>query len=236
MNSLFFNKTKTLDNNLEENSLDVSFVKPSDILCAGICNLTGDEVLMLNSDLVDETLETLSVENFGSDRIQPFYSKGNYGGIKVNSKVAGIGYKKAKNQTFLVQQNATRQAKFVYLNYVRLLNSLNKMQSHAPNNNVKNDIAGLKQEVLISTAVMGNIIRVISANQNPMLEAVSQANNNMAFCNELRNALRISDSIIFGLIRLNRMVNIPQISKQITILTLSANNIHNNLRGMLSYC
>lgn len=57
MNSLFFNKTKTLDNNLEENSLDVSFVKPSDILCAGICNLTGDEVLMLNSDLVDETLE-----------------------------------------------------------------------------------------------------------------------------------------------------------------------------------
>lgn len=236
MNLNFFNKTFTLENLPDISQIDVSFVNESDILSAAENGVTGDTVLMLLSELNNAKAEFVKQQSSDLNRIQPFYSKLNEGGIVVSSHAAFFGYKKAQNQTFSMQQMASRQAKFVYLNYLTLLNRLNNMISHAPNANVKNDITNLKQEAILSMAVLKNIISLISNNSNPVLNASAQSANNMSFCNELKSAIKTSDIIISGLIRLNRMINIPQISNQIVVLTLSVVNMHHKLKDMLSYC
>lgn len=236
MNSLFFNKTIKQESEPDISKIDVSFANENPNLSAAVCGVTGDEVLMLLSDLDNNFSEIISTNSLQADRIQPFYSTLNQGGIKVSSHGAFFGYKKAQNKTFAIQQSATRQAKYVYLNYVTLLNRLNAMLNHAPNVNVKNDISNLKQETILSVATLTNIIRLLSNNQNPALEAITESNNNMSFCNELKSAIKITNAIINGLIRLKRMVNIPQISINLTILTLSAISMHHKLKDMQSFC
>ena len=233
MNFLFNNKQKTLQNDNTEQNIDVPNVFECDNFSSAISNLTGEMVLVLKSCVGNLTTQALIKRDY--NRLQPFYSN-SVKELNLNSHKAELGYSVAKNQTFNMQVNATRQAKLIYLNYIVFLKQINSLISHAPNIEVKNALSGLRQETIISIGVMANIIKVVSNNQNAILEEVGTQNSNAAFCNELKNAMRTNNLIIFGLIKLNRLIEIPQISNQLLILTLSANNNQNLLQTLKSYC
>lgn len=228
MNSIFFNKTKSQEKPLDLDKIDVSFVNENIQLCSATSNLTGDEVLML-SDQLENAPILKKLED--KPRLNPYYSVLTTNKTKAIIPVC-LGYVKTLN-TIVVQQNATRIAKYVYLNYVTLLNRLASMSVNAPNSMVKTEVGELKQEVIVCSTMISNIIKIISNNSNPPLN-INMCATNLSFANEIKNAQKSISEISGGLVKLIRIINIPQITNLVLSIATSTQNINQKLLNMQS--
>ena len=234
MNTMFFSGSKTQEETSE--NVDVSFVNLSNQFSAATSRLSGDMVLVLSKDVAGVSTSAPATKPPTENpkiRLQPYHSNKAYDGVVKKSNVpTDFGFIPEQNQTLSMQQNATRQAKFVYFNYLKLITKLNNLLSLTQNQLVRQELVGVRQEAIISSTILSNIIGVISFNQNPVLNDFNTESRAGNFAAELRGAIRTVDTIISGLTRLNRMIFIPQINWQLQILQLSAVNMRNSLTNL----
>lgn len=241
----FFGKNSQAQNydynfNLDLSNFSANDVFPDDSFVAFLDELSGESVLM--QDVGTFSTNTLSVP----DRLEPFYNK-----PLINSPIPQIpiskkqdvknpqiprGFSAQPNNTFELRKLSVLTARFTLFHLRQLNESLLKLKNSAPNGNVKNTISNLNTQVFVMINVMQNIIRQLSNNPNASVQAENQANQNRNFCVQLAHSNEHADAAIKGMIKLKRMVNIPNISRQLTILILTMQNIISTLSGFSKFC
>lgn len=241
----FFGKNSQAQNydynfNLDLTGFSANDVLPDDSFVAFLDELSGESVLM--QDVGTFSTNTLSVP----DRLVPFYNK-----PLINSPTSQIpiskkqdvknpqtprGFSAQPNNTFELRKLSVLTAKFTLFHLRELNESLLKLKNSAPNGNVKNAISNLNTQVFVMTGVMQNIIRQLSNNPNASVQLQNQPNQNRNFCVQLAHSNEHADAAIKGMIKLKRMQNIPNISRQLTILILTMQNIISTLSGFNKFC
>lgn len=241
----FFGKNSQAQNydynfNLDLSNFSANDVLPDDSFVAFLDELSGESVLM--QDVGTFSTNTLSVP----DRLVPFYNK-----PLINSSISQIpiskkqdvknpqtqrGFSAQPNNTFELRKLSVLTARFTLFHLRELNESLLKLKNSAPNGNVKNTISNLNTQVFVMTGVMQNIIRQLSNNPNASVQLQNQPNQNRNFCVQLAHSNEHADAAIKGMIKLKRMVNIPNISRQLTILILTMQNIISTLSGFSKFC
>lgn len=241
----FFGKNSQAQNydynfNLDLTGFSANDVLPDDSFEAFLDELSGESVLM--QDVGTFSTNTLSVP----DRLVPFYNK-----PLINSPISQIpiskkqdvknpqtprGFSAQPNNTFELRKLSVLTARFTLFHLMELNESLLKLKNSAPTGNVKNIISNLNTQVFVMTGVMQNIIRQLSNNQNASVQLQNQPNQNRNFCVQLAHSNEHADAAIKGMIKLKRMVNIPNISRQLTILILTMQNIISTLSGFSKFC
>ena len=241
----FFGKNSQVQNydynfNLDLTGFSANDVLPDDSFVAFLDELSGESVLM--QDVGTFSTNTLSVP----DRLVPFYNK-----PLINSSISQIpvskkqdvknpqtprGFSAQPNNTFELRKLSVLTAKFTLFHLRKLNESLLKLKNSAPNGNVKNTISNLNTQVFVMTGVMQNIIRQLSNNPNASVQLQNQPNQNRNFCVQLAHSNEHADAAIKGMIKLKRMQNIPNISRQLTILILTMQNIISTLSGFNKFC
>ena len=241
----FFGKNSQVQNydynfNLDLTGFSANDVLPDDSFVAFLDELSGESVLM--QDVGTFPTNTLSVP----DRLVPFYNK-----PLINNPISQIpvskkqdvknfqpprGFSAQPNNTFELRKLSVLTAKFTLFHLRELNESLLKLKNSAPTGNVKNTISNLNTQVFVMTGVMQNIIRQLSNNPNASVQFQNQPNQNRNFCVQLAHSNEHADAAIKGMIKLKRMVNIPNISRQLTILILTMQNIISTLSGFNKLC
>lgn len=241
----FFGKNSQAQNydynfNLDLTGFSANDVLPDDSFEAFLDELSGESVLM--QDVGTFSTNTLSVP----DRLVPFYNK-----PLINSPISQIpiskkqdvknpqtprGFSAQPNNTFELRKLSVLTARFTLFHLRELNESLLKLKNSAPTGNVKNIISNLNTQVFVMTGVMQNIIRQLSNNQNASVQLQNQPNQNRNFCVQLAHSNEHADAAIKGMIKLKRMQNIPNISRQLTILILTMQNIISTLSGFSKFC
>lgn len=241
----FFGKNSQVQNydynfNLDLTGFSANDVLPDDSFEAFLDELSGESVLM--QDVGTFSTNTLSVP----DRLVPFYNK-----PLINNPISQIpiskkqdvknpqtprGFSAQPNNTFELRKLSVLTAKFTLFHLRELNESLLKLKNSAPTGNVKNTISNLNTQVFVMTGVMQNIIRQLSNNQNASVQLQNQPNQNRNFCVQLAHSNEHADAAIKGMIKLKRMQNIPNISRQLTILILTMQNIISTLSGFNKLC
>lgn len=241
----FFGKNSQAQNydynfNLDLSNFNANDVLPDDSFEAFLDELSGESVLM--QDVGTFSTNTLSAP----DRLVPFYNK-----PLINSPISQIpiskkqdvknpqtprGFSAQPNNTFELRKLSVLTARFTLFHLRELNESLLKLKNSAPTGNVKNTISNLNTQVFVMTGVMQNIIRQLSNNQNASVQLQNQPNQNRNFCVQLAHSNEHADAAIKGMIKLKRMVNIPNISRQLTILILTMQNIISTLSGFNKLC
>ena len=241
----FFGKNSQVQNydynfNLDLTGFSANDVLPDDSFVAFLDELSGESVLM--QDVGTFPTNTLSVP----DRLVPFYNK-----PLINNPISQIpvskkqdvknfqpprGFSAQPNNTFELRKLSVLTAKFTLFHLRELNESLLKLKNSAPTGNVKNTISNLNTQVFVMTGVMQNIIRQLSNNPNASVQFQNQPNQNRNFCVKLAHSNEHADAAIKGMIKLKRMVNIPNISRQLTILILTMQNIISTLSGFNKLC
>lgn len=241
----FFGKNSQAQNydynfNLDLTGFSANDVLPDDSFEAFLDELSGESVLM--QDVGTFSTNTLSVP----DRLVPFYNK-----PLINSSIPQIpiskkqdvkspqtqrGFSAQPNNTFELRKLSVLTARFTLFHLRELNESLLKLKNSAPNGNVKNTISNLNTQVFVMINVMQNIIRQLSNNPNASVQLQNQPNQNRNFCVQLAHSNEHADAAIKGMIKLKRMVNIPNISRQLTILILTMQNIISTLSGFSKFC
>lgn len=241
----FFGKNSQAQNydynfNLDLTGFSANDVLPDDSFVAFLDELSGESVLM--QDVGTFPTNTLSVP----DRLVPFYNK-----PLINNPISQIPVSKKQdvknfqpprgvsaqpNNTFELRKLSVLTARFTLFHLRELNESLLKLKNSAPNGNVKNTISNLNTQVFVMTGVMQNIIRQLSNNPNASVQFQNQPNQNRNFCVQLAHSNEHADAAIKGMIKLKRMVNIPNISRQLTILILTMQNIISTLSGFSKFC
>lgn len=241
----FFGKNSQVQNydynfNLDLTGFSANDVLPDDSFVAFLDELSGESVLM--QDVGTFSTNTLSVP----DRLVPFYNK-----PLINSPISQIsvskkqdvknpqtprGFSAQPNNTFELRKLSVLTAKFTLFHLRELNESLLKLKNSAPNGNVKNTISNLNTQVFVMTGVMQNIIRQLSNNPNASVQLQNQPNQNRNFCVQLAHSNEHADAAIKGMIKLKRMQNILNISRQLTILILTMQNIISTLSGFNKFC
>lgn len=246
----FFGKNSQVQNydynfNLDLSNFNANDVFPDDSFVAFLDELSGESVLM--QDVGTFSANTLSLP----DRLVPFYNK-----PLINSPISQIpisqipiskkqdvknpqtprGFSAQPNNTFELRKLSVLTAKFTLFHLRELNESLLKLKNSAPTGNVKNTISNLNTQVFVMTGVMQNIIRQLSNNQNASVQLQNQPNQNRNFCVQLAHSNEHADAAIKGMIKLKRMQNIPNISRQLTILILTMQNIISTLSGFSKFC
>ena len=241
----FFGKNSQVQNydynfNLDLTGFSANDVLPDDSFEAFLDELSGESVLM--QDVGTFPTNTLSVP----DRLVPFYNK-----PLINNPISQIpvskkqdvknfqpprGFSAQPNNTFELRKLSVLTAKFTLFHLRELNESLLKLKNSAPTGNVKNTISNLNTQVFVMTGVMQNIIRQLSNNPNASVQFQNQPNQNRNFCVQLAHSNEHADAAIKGMIKLKRMQNIPNISRQLTILILTMQNIISTLSGFNKLC
>ena len=241
----FFGKNSQAQNydynfNLDLTGFSANDVLPDDSFEAFLDELSGESVLM--QDVGTFSTNTLSVP----DRLVPFYNK-----PLINNPISQIpvskkqdvknfqpprGFSAQPNNTFELRKLSVLTARFTLFHLRELNESLLKLKNSAPTGNVKNTISNLNTQIFVMTGVMQNIIRQLSNNQNASVQLQNQPNQNRNFCVQLAHSNEHADAAIKGMIKLKRMVNIPNISRQLTILILTMQNIISTLSGFSKFC
>lgn len=246
----FFGKNSQVQNydynfNLDLTGFSANDVLPDDSFEAFLDELSGESVLM--QDVGTFPTNTLSVP----DRLVPFYNKPLIKSPISQNPISQIpiskkqdvknfqpprGFSAQPNNTFELRKLSVLTAKFTLFHLRELNESLLKLKNSAPTGNVKNTISNLNTQVFVMTGVMQNIIRQLSNNQNASVQLQNQPNQNRNFCVQLAHSNEHADAAIKGMIKLKRMVNIPNISRQLTILILTMQNIISTLSGFNKLC
>ena len=241
----FFGKNSQAQNydynfNLDLTGFSANDVLPDDSFEAFLDELSGESVLM--QDVGTFSTNTLSVP----DRLIPFYNKPlikspiSQNPISKKQDVKNPqtprGFSAQPNNTFELRKLSVLTARFTLFHLRELNESLLKLKNSAPTGNVKNTISNLNTQVFVMTGVMQNIIRQLSNNQNASVQLQNQPNQNRNFCVQLAHSNEHADAAIKGMIKLKRMVNIPNISRQLTILILTMQNIISTLSGFSKFC
>ena len=241
----FFGKNSQAQNydynfNLDLTGFSANDVLPDDSFEAFLDELSGESVLM--QDVGTFSTNTLSVP----DRLVPFYNKPlikspiSQNPISKKQDVKNPqtprGFSAQPNNTFELRKLSVLTARFTLFHLRELNESLLKLKNSAPTGNVKNTISNLNTQVFVMTGVMQNIIRQLSNNQNASVQLQNQPNQNRNFCVQLAHSNEHADAAIKGMIKLKRMVNIPNISRQLTILILTMQNIISTLSGFSKFC
>ena len=241
----FFGKNSQAQNydynfNLDLSNFNANDVLPDDSFVAFLDELSGESVLM--QDVGTFSTNTLSVP----DRLEPFYNKplveGSISQIPISKKQdvknsqTPRGFSAQPNNTFELRKLSVLTARFTLFHLRELNESLLKLKNSAPNGNVKNTISNLNTQVFVMINVMQNIIRQLSNNPNASVQAENQPNQNRNFCVQLAHSNEHADAAIKGMIKLKRMVNISNISRQLTILILTMQNIISTLSGFSKFC
>ncbi len=241
----FFGKNSQAQNydynfNLDLSNFSANDVLPDDSFVAFLDELSGESVLM--QDVGTFSTNTLSVP----DRLVPFYNKplveGSIPQIPISKKQdvknpqTPRGFSAQPNNTFELRKLSVLTARFTLFHLRELNESLLKLKNSAPNGNVKNTISNLNTQVFVMINVMQNIIRQLSNNPNASVQAENKPNQNRNFCVQLAHSNEHADAAIKGMIKLKRMVNIPNISRQLTILILTMQNIISTLSGFSKFC
>lgn len=246
----FFGKNSQVQNydynfNLDLTGFSANDVLPDDSFEAFLDELSGESVLM--QDVGTFPTNTLSVP----DRLVPFYNKPLIKSPISQNPISQIpiskkqdvknfqpprGFSAQPNNTFELRKLSVLTAKFTLFHLRELNESLLKLKNSAPTGNVKNTISNLNTQVFVMTGVMQNIIRQLSNNQNASVQLQNQPNQNRNFCVQLAHSNEHADAAIKGMIKLKRMQNIPNISRQLTILILTMQNIISTLSGFNKLC
>lgn len=246
----FFGKNSQAQNydynfNLDLSNFSANDVLPDDSFVAFLDELSGESVLM--QDVGTFSTNTLSVP----DRLIPFYNKPLIKSPISQNPISQIpiskkqdvknpqtprGFSAQPNNTFELRKLSVLTARFTLFHLRELNESLLKLKNSAPNGNVKNTISNLNTQVFVMTGVMQNIIRQLSNNQNASVQLQNQPNQNRNFCVQLAHSNEHADAAIKGMIKLKRMQNIPNISRQLTILILTMQNIISTLSGFNKLC
>lgn len=246
----FFGKNSQVQNydynfNLDLTGFSANDVLPDDSFVAFLDELSGESVLM--QDVGTFPTNTLSVP----DRLVPFYNKPLIKSPISQNPISQIpiskkqdvknfqpprGFSAQPNNTFELRKLSVLTAKFTLFHLRELNESLLKLKNSAPNGNVKNTISNLNTQVFVMTGVMQNIIRQLSNNPNASVQFQNQPNQNRNFCVQLAHSNEHADAAIKGMIKLKRMQNIPNISRQLTILILTMQNIISTLSGFNKLC
>lgn len=246
----FFGKNSQAQNydynfNLDLTGFSANDVLPDDSFEAFLDELSGESVLM--QDVGTFSTNTLSVP----DRLVPFYNKPLIKSPISQNPISQIpiskkqdvknpqtprGFSAQPNNTFELRKLSVLTARFTLFHLRELNESLLKLKNSAPTGNVKNTISNLNTQVFVMTGVMQNIIRQLSNNQNASVQLQNQPNQNRNFCVQLAHSNEHADAAIKGMIKLKRMVNIPNISRQLTILILTMQNIISTLSGFNKLC
>lgn len=246
----FFGKNSQAQNydynfNLDLSNFNANDVFPDDSFVAFLDELSGESVLM--QDVGTFSTNTLSVP----DRLVPFYNKPLIKSPISQNPITPIsiskkqdvknsqtprGFSAQPNNTFELRKLSVLTARFTLFHLRELNESLLKLKNSAPNGNVKNTISNLNTQVFVMTGVMQNIIRQLSNNPNASVQLQNQPNQNRNFCVQLAHSNEHADAAIKGMIKLKRMQNIPNISRQLTILILTMQNIISTLSGFSKFC
>lgn len=246
----FFGKNSQAQNydynfNLDLTGFSANDVLPDDSFEAFLDELSGESVLM--QDVETFSTNTLSVP----DRLEPFYNKPLIKSPISQNPISQIpiskkqdvknpqtprGFSAQPNNTFELRKLSVLTARFTLFHLRELNESLLKLKNSAPTGNVKNTISNLNTQVFVMTGVMQNIIRQLSNNPNASVQFQNQPNQNRNFCVQLAHSNEHADAAIKGMIKLKRMQNIPNISRQLTILILTMQNIISTLSGFSKFC
>ena len=246
----FFGKNSQAQNydynfNLDLTGFSANDVLPDDSFVAFLDELSGESVLM--QDVGTFPTNTLSVP----DRLVSFYNKPLIKSPISQNPISQIpiskkqdvknpqtprGFSAQPNNTFELRKLSVLTARFTLFHLRELNESLLKLKNSAPTGNVKNTISNLNTQVFVMTGVMQNIIRQLSNNPNASVQLQNQPNQNRNFCVQLAHSNEHADAAIKGMIKLKRMQNIPNISRQLTILILTMQNIISTLSGFNKFC
>lgn len=221
--------------NADEMLQDSSFVAAKE-------ELTQDYVLM--QDVLDfQTGKTQTTENVAfytstnfKNRLVPFYNKPTKTEVNTQTLPKMRGFVVDTNYTESVRKLSILTAKFTLHHLMQLNESLNTLKNVAPNQNTRNIISNLSTEVFVSSQVVRNIIKQLANNPHTNVANNLEHVENRNFCVELKNSVKHADESLKGLIKLFRLVNIPNISRQIIVLKVVMQNIISTLNGLKNYC
>lgn len=143
------------------------------------------------------------------------------------------GYSLLPGQTLNVRRAASIQARQTYFDMLTMIEIYNQLIRIAPNENARQTLQTLNNEMRILSITMLNIYRQLSANiVTPRPPRFVPIGSN--FCRGLNIAINQLDIILFDLIRLTRLVNIQSINRQLFIMITVTQNQTTTLNRMYS--
>lgn len=235
MNSIFFRNNATALN--YEHNFDIGLstfstadILPDDRFMAYMEDLTSDFVLMQHP--CHKASTNCKVDN--SNRLNPFDN-----GVKIkhiDSQNEMMGFSMSSPHTDSVRRLSVQAARFTLHHLTELEKSLNTLKQSAPNQTTKNTISNLNTQVFVLRQTTKNIIKQLTNNPRAELTDPSHTMDNKNFCQELRHSLTHANESMKGLIKLNRLVHIPNINRQIAIMHMVLNNIISALTELKSFC
>ncbi len=233
MNS-FYNKSQVLDYDYnfnfdlsEFNALDIL---PDDSFSAFTDLISGEDVLMQDVKLPNISTPLKNI----ADRLEPFFNKPLSVMNQNESEIRG--FKPNFDNTYSARKQSVLTAKFISNNLQKLNQSLLILKNNAPNNNVKSTISNLNTQVFVSNQIMKNIINQLTNNTNSSKQSIMEEKGNFQFCHQLKQSLILADKSFKGMLKLKRIVNIPNINNQLNILIISMQNIISTLKDFNIYC